>query len=276
MNLSLGFSPCPNDTFIFDAMINNKIDTEGLSFEVTIADVEELNRRAFRRSLDITKLSYFAYTHLVDDYILLTTGSALGNNCGPLLISKPEYLKSTIENLTIAIPGKYTTANFLLSLAYPSATKKIEMRFSDIENAILQNKTDAGVIIHENRFTYQAKGLVKILDLGEYWETLTGLPIPLGGIVIKRKMPSDIVHKVNRILRKSVEYAFAHPASSKEYIRQYAQEMDENVRNQHIQLYVNNFTVDLGETGKRAVKTLFSRAYKNKLISNMPENIFLQ
>ncbi|HHT9110671.1 MAG TPA: MqnA/MqnD/SBP family protein, partial [Candidatus Brocadiaceae bacterium] len=193
-----------------------------------------------------------------------------------LLISKPEYLKSTIENLTIVIPGKYTTANFLLSLAYPSATKKIEMRFSDIENAILQNKADAGVIIHENRFTYQAKGLVKILDLGEYWETQTGLPIPLGGIVIKRSVPLDIAQKVNRILRKSVEYAFDYPASSKEYIRQYAQEMDENVRKQHIQLYVNNFTVDLGETGKRAVMTLFSRAYKNKLISHMPENIFLQ
>ena len=185
MNLSLGFSPCPNDTFIFDAMVNNKIDTEGLSFEVTIADIEELNRRAFRRSLDITKLSYYAYAYLIKDYVLLHAGSALGNNCGPLLISKPEYLKSTVENLTIAIPGMYTTANFLLSLAYPDVTKKVEMRFLDIENAILQNKVDAGVIIHENRFTYQLRGLVTILDLGEYWETQTGLPIPLVELLSK-------------------------------------------------------------------------------------------
>lgn len=276
MKLTLGFSPCPNDTFIFDAMVNHKIDTEGLSFEVTIADVEELNRRAFQRSLDITKLSFFAYAYLVNDYILLSAGSALGNHCGPLLISKPVFLKSSVMDLTIAIPGKYTTANFLISLAYPNATKKIEMRFSAIENAILQNKVDAGVIIHENRFTYQAKGLVKILDLGEYWETQTGLPIPLGGIVIRRSIPSDIAQKVNRILRKSVEYAFAYPASSKEYVRQYAQEMDENVRNQHIQLYVNTFTVDLGKVGMRAVKTLFAWAYKNKLISNITEDIFLK
>ncbi|MFO0794633.1 MAG: 1,4-dihydroxy-6-naphthoate synthase [Candidatus Brocadiaceae bacterium] len=276
MNLSLGFSPCPNDTFIFDAMINNKIDTEGLSFEVTIADVEELNRRAFRCSLDITKLSYYAYAHLTKDYILLHAGSALGNNCGPLLISKPAYQRINVADITIAIPGTYTTANFLLSLAYPDATRKVEMRFSDIENAILQNKAKAGVIIHENRFTYQAKGLVKILDLGEYWETQTGLPVPLGGIVVKRKVPLDIAQKVNRILRKSVEYAFAHQASSSKYVRQHAQEMDESVRKQHIQLYVNNFTADLEETGKRAIMTLFSRAYKNKLIPNMPENIFLQ
>ncbi|WKZ18392.1 MAG: 1,4-dihydroxy-6-naphthoate synthase [Candidatus Jettenia sp. CY-1] len=275
MRLTLGFSPCPNDTFIFDALVNKKIDTEGLSFELTIADVEKLNKLAFQHSLDITKVSYYAYACLMQDYIVLDAGSALGNNCGPLLISKPENQNSKIEGLTIAIPGKYTTANFLLSLAFPEAMNKIEMLFSDIENAILQNNVDAGLIIHENRFTYQDKGLIKIIDLGEYWEVKTGLPIPLGGIVIKRSLPSAISQKVNRVLRKSVKYALANPASSREYVRQYAQEMAENVRKQHIQLYVNNYSISLGNTGRNAVKTLFEWAQKNTLIAKTMKDIFL-
>ncbi|NUO10192.1 MAG: 1,4-dihydroxy-6-naphthoate synthase [Candidatus Brocadia sp.] len=275
MRLTLGFSPCPNDTFIFDALVNKKIDTEGLSFELTIADVEKLNKLAFQHSLDITKVSYYAYACLMQDYIVLDAGSALGNNCGPLLISKPENQNSKIEGLTIAIPGKYTTANFLLSLAFPEAMNKIEMLFSDIENAILQNNVDAGLIIHENRFTYQDKGLIKIIDLGEYWEAKTGLPIPLGGIVIKRSLPSAISQKVNHVLRKSVEYALANPASSREYVRQYAQEMAENVRKQHIQLYVNNYSISLGNTGRNAVKTLFEWAQKNTLIAKTMKDIFL-
>ncbi|GAB62750.1 MAG: 1,4-dihydroxy-6-naphthoate synthase [Candidatus Jettenia sp.] len=275
MRLTLGFSPCPNDTFIFDAMVNKKIDTEGLSFELTIADVEKLNKLAFQHSLDITKLSYYAYAYVMQDYILLDAGSALGNKCGPLLISKPENQKSKVEDLVIAIPGKYTTANFLLSLAFPRAINKVEMLFSDIENAILQNKTDAGLIIHENRFTYQDKGLVNIIDLGEYWEAQTGLPIPLGGIVIKRSIPSEISKKVNRILRKSVEYAIANPASSQEYVKQYAQEMSENVRNQHIQLYVNTYSITLGKIGRNAIKTLFEWAQRNKLIAKTIEDVFL-
>lgn len=266
MRLTLGFSPCPNDTFIFDALVNKKIDTEGLSFELTIADVEKLNKLAFQHSLDITKVSYYAYACLMQDYIVLDAGSALGNNCGPLLISKPENQNSKIEGLTIAIPGKYTTANFLLSLAFPEAMNKIEMLFSDIENAILQNNVDAGLIIHENRFTYQDKGLIKIIDLGEYWEAKTGLPIPLGGIVIKRSLPSAISQKVNHVLRKSVEYALANPASSREYVRQYAQEMAENVRKQHIQLYVNNYSISLGNTGRNAVKTLFEWADRKSVV----------
>ena len=207
MKLTLGISPCPNDTFIFDAMVNNKIDMEGMSFELVITDVEKLNKLAFQHALDITKLSYYAYAHVIKDYVLLHAGSALGNNCGPLLISKPGNQESIHERLTIAIPGKYTTANFLLSLAFPRATNKVEMLFSDIENAIMQDKVDAGVIIHENRFTYQDKGLIKIMDLGEYWESQTRLPIPLGGIAMKRNIPSEIARKVNRLLRKSVEYA---------------------------------------------------------------------
>lgn len=275
MKLTLGFSPCPNDTFIFDAIANNRIDTEGLSFEIIIKDVEKLNRLAFRHQLDITKLSYYAYAYLMKDYLLLHTGSALGNNCGPLLVSKPENQKSRVENLTIAIPGKYTTANFLLGLAFPGAVQKTEMRFSDIEDAVVQDKVDAGVIIHENRFTYQDKGLVKIMDLGEFWESRTGFPIPLGGIAVKRNLPVEISQRVNYILRRSVEYAFAHPASSREYVKQHAQEMDESVRNRHIQLYVNNYTLDLGETGKKAVKTLFEWAKRNQLITTIREDIFL-
>lgn len=275
MKLTLGISPCPNDTFIFDAMVNKKIDTEGLSFELVMADVEKLNILAFQHVLDITKLSYYAYAHITNQYVLLDAGSALGKNCGPLFITKPEKQKSDFEGLIIAIPGKYTTANFLLSMAFPTVTSKVEMLFSEIENAIVHDKVDAGVIIHENRFTYEGKGLVKIMDLGEYWETQTGLPIPLGGIAIKRNIPAGIAQKVNLIVRKSVEYALAHPAASREFVRCHAQEMDEIVRNQHIQLYVNNYSVDLGEIGKQAVTTLFAWARRNKLIKDTHENIFL-
>ncbi|KAB2836199.1 MAG: 1,4-dihydroxy-6-naphthoate synthase [Candidatus Brocadia sp.] len=275
MKLTLGISPCPNDTFIFDALVNKKIDTEGLSFELVINDVERLNMLARRHTLDVTKLSYYAYAHVTSQYVLLDAGSALGKNCGPLLISKPENERCDIANLIIAIPGKYTTANFLLSLAFPLVTNKVEMLFSDIENAIVHNKADAGVIIHENRFTYQEKGLVKIMDLGAYWETQTGLPIPLGGIAIKRNVPAGIACKVNRMVRRSVEYALAHPAASREFVRCHAQEMDESVRNQHIQLYVNTYSVDLGEIGKKAVTTLFAWARKSKLIDDIHESIFL-
>lgn len=177
MTLTLGISPCPNDTFIFDAMVHKKIDTEGLSFELIINDVEKLNLLALQHTLDITKLSYYAYAHAINKYVVLDAGSALGKNCGPLLIAKPEYQKRDIGNLVVAIPGKYTTAHFLLSMAFPRVKNKVEMPFSEIENALVHDRVNAGVIIHENRFTYQDKGLVKIMDLGEYWETQTGLPI---------------------------------------------------------------------------------------------------
>ena len=191
MKLTLGFSPCPNDTFIFDAMVHHKIDTEGLEFEVVMEDVEELNQRAFAHELDITKLSFHAYAYLINRYVLLSAGSALGNNCGPLLIAKKEMSEKEINNSKIAIPGKFTTANFLLGLAYPKAQNKIPVLFSEIEEAILSGKVDAGLVIHETRFTYHERGLVKIIDLGEYWEGDTGLPIPLGGIVVKRGLSTE-------------------------------------------------------------------------------------
>jgi len=278
MKLTIGFSPCPNDTFIFDALIHHKIDTEGLDFEVFYDDVETLNQKAFRGELDITKLSYHAFAYAADKYILLDAGSALGFGVGPLLISKQadvSSLISNISNLKIGIPGKYTTANFLLSLAFPDAANKQEIVFSDIENAVLDGRIDIGLIIHENRFTYQDKGLYKIIDLGDFWEKRTGCAIPLGGIVANRNLPLAVQHKINRVLQRSVEFAFANPKSGLEYIRSHAQEMSEEVMYKHIELYVNQFSVDLGAEGKKAVKLLFDTALEKGIIPEIRENLFL-
>src|SRR5476651_1572020 len=281
MKLSLGFSPCPNDTFIFDALIHHKIDTEGLDFEVHYDDVETLNQKAMRGELDITKLSYHAFAYVADKYVLLDAGSALGFGVGPMLICKddPEKLNSNLQsptsNLKIGIPGKYTTANFLLGLAFPNATNKVELVFSDIENAVLDGRVDIGLIIHENRFTYQDKGLKKIIDLGDYWEKQTGLAIPLGGIVANRNLSVDIQHKINRVLRRSVEFAFANPKSGLEFIRQHAQEMSEEVMYKHIELYVNKYSIDLGAEGKKAIKLLFDTAREKEIIPEIKHEIFL-
>jgi 1,4-dihydroxy-6-naphthoate synthase len=298
MKLTLGFSPCPNDTFIFDALIHHKIDTEGLEFEVFYDDVETLNQKALRGELDITKLSYHAFAYVADKYILLDSGSALGFGVGPMLIFKPPIdrffkeddkehyvaesgsgfkvsLNQVISNLKIGIPGKYTTANFLLGLAFPEATNKQELVFNEIEEALLSGKIDIGLIIHENRFTYQDKGLKKIIDLGDYWEKTTGCPIPLGGIVANRNLPADVQHKVNRVLRKSVEFAFENPKSGLEFIRSHAQEMDEAVMYKHIELYVNKYSVDLGEEGKKAVKLLFDTAHEKNIIPVIEQELFL-
>ena len=257
MKLTLGFSPCPNDTFIFDALVHAKVDTEGLIFEVFIEDVEALNQRALNNDLDVTKLSYHAFIHCVKDYALLNSGSALGRNCGPLLIQQGNA--KLTSNSKIAIPGENTTANLLLSIAFPYLQNKLEMLFSDIEQAVIDGEVDAGLIIHENRFTYEERGLEKIQDLGEFWEEETGLPIPLGGIVVKRDFPLEVQQKVQRVLKRSVKYALDHPKSSREYVNFYAQEMNEKVMYEHINLYVNDFSLDLGEEGKRAVEEVFKR-----------------
>ena len=275
MKLTLGFSPCPNDTFIFDAMIHGRIDTEGLTFEAVMEDVEALNQRAFQKELDVTKLSYFAFAHLVDSYALLESGSALGNGVGPLLITKNSDIVNPVNELLVAIPGKYTTANFLFSLAYPAALNKKEMVFNEIENAVITVEVDAGVIIHENRFTYERKGLVKIMDLGEYWETTTGMPIPLGGIVVRRDISLDIQQKIQRVIQRSVRYAFENPLASREFVAQYAQEMDIQVRQQHIDLYVNHFTEALGEEGRTAVELLFKTSIDKKIIPHYTSKIFV-
>lgn len=284
MKLSLGFSPCPNDTFIFDALIHHKIDTEGLEFDVTYEDVESLNTKAFENELAITKLSYHAYAHVTDNYVLLDAGSALGFGVGPLLITKNtelverlsqiSNLKSQPSNLNIGIPGRYTTANFLLGLAFPELTRKQELLFSDIEQALLNNEIDLGLIIHENRFTYAEKGLHKVIDLGDYWEKETGMPIPLGGIVVQRHLPDPVKHKLNRVLRRSVEYALANPESGLEFIRSHAQEMSESVMYQHINLYVNRFSVSLEKEGRMAIQTLFDKATQLGLIPRTKEPLF--
>ena len=261
MKLTLGFSPCPNDTFIFDALVHHKIDTESLEFEVVLADVEQLNKWAIDGKLDVTKLSYHAFTYCVNDYVLLDSGSALGNDCGPLLIKKPETMLTSKSK--IAIPGKYTTANMLLGIAFPEYQNKVETLFSDIEEAILTNKVDAGLIIHENRFTYQDKGLEKVKDLGEFWEEETQLPIPLGGIVVKRALSLAIQQKLERVLRRSVEYAFETPNSSADYVQCYAQEMKKEVVDSHINLYVNDYSVSLGEKGRKAVEMVFEKVGKD-------------
>jgi len=273
--LTIGFSPCPNDTFIFDALVHHKIDTEGLDFEVYLGDVEDLNNKAFNIELDITKISYHAYGYLTNDYVLLNAGSALGKGCGPLLVksSKVESLK--LVEAKIAIPGKMTTANFLLSIAYPEATNKVEMLFSDIENAVLNGDVDAGLIIHENRFTYQDKGLAKIIDLGEYWQNTTGHLIPLGGIIIKRDLPKKIIQKVNRILRKSIEYTFKNPKSPLNYMKENAQEMDKKIMMQHVNLYVNKYSLDLGVEGKEAITKMFNLAQEKGIIPKIEKSIFI-
>lgn len=273
--LTIGFSPCPNDTFIFDALVHHKIDTEGLDFEVYLGDVEDLNQKAFNNALDITKLSYHAYGYLTNNYVLLDAGSALGEGCGPILVTSSKVKSLKLDKAKIAIPGKYTTANFLLSIAYPEATNKVEMLFSDIENAVLENKVDAGLIIHENRFTYQEKGLEKIIDLGEYWENTTGSLIPLGGIVIKRNLPIETIQKVNKLLRKSIEYAFENPESPLEYMQCNAQEMDKKVMMQHVELYVNKYSIDLGIEGKAAISKMFNLAQEKGIIPEIKNSLFV-
>lgn len=276
MELTIGFSPCPNDTFIFDALIHQKVDTEGLQFRPHLADVEELNRLAFQGTLPITKLSYHALGHLIDRYALLESGSALGRNCGPLLIARTPLEASQLADAKVAIPGKYTTANFLFSLAYPQVVQKEELLFSEIEQVVVDGRADAGVIIHENRFTYQNKGLVKIRDLGEYWESTTGYPIPLGGIVVRRDLPRDIQHTIDRVLRRSVTYAQEHPEASRTYVRAHAQEMDEAVMYAHIDLYVNEFTRQLGIEGREAVLHLFKEAQQKGIIPKINQELFIR
>lgn len=275
MKLTLGFSPCPNDTFIFDAMVHGRVDTEGLEFEFYLADVEELNRRAFTGEPDITKMSFYAYAYAAQDYLILDSGSAIGHRNGPLLISKKMTDPSMLKNARIAIPGKYTTANMLFSIVWPDALNKTEYLFSDIERALLNNEVDAGLIIHETRFTYNKKGLLKIADMGEYWEKITGLPIPLGTIVINRRIKTETALKVNRIIKRSLEFAYHDSLASYDFVVANAKEMEGMVMNRHIKLFVNKFTLNLGKEGKRAINELYRIAGEKGLIPPMPEQIFL-
>lgn len=257
MKLSLGFSPCPNDTFIFDALVNKKIDTEGLDFDVHLEDVQTLNNFALEDRLDFSKISYGVMPLLLNTHTLLNSGGAMGNGVGPLLISKNENITAgDVDDLRIAIPGKNTTAYLLFSFVYPNAKNISFYVFNEIEAAVLSGEVDAGVIIHENRFTYKQKGLYKITDLGAEWETKTKSPIALGGIVASNRISKSIMGKVDLLIAKSVEYAFNNYPAISEYVSCHAQEMSETVMRQHIDLYVNNFSRDMGETGKNAIETL--------------------
>lgn len=276
MKLSLGFSPCPNDTFIFDALVHQKIDMEGLTFDVQLADVKELNTWAQAGKLDISKLSFHAYAHVFDQYILLDAGSALGFGCGPLLIAQSPLDESAVNEGPVAIPGELTTAHFLLNLAYPQIKNKRVHIFSDIEAKVLDGSVQAGLIIHENRFTYADKGLVKLIDLGQFWEDKFNLPIPLGGIFCKRSFSPALAQKINRVIRRSVEYAFSNPESPKAYIQAHAQEMDPAVQQKHIDLYVNDFSVDLGEQGRQAIQHLFDFGRNQGIIPLSEKPIFLK
>jgi len=258
MTFTLGFSPCPNDTFIFDALVGKKIDTEGLDFKVVLEDVQTLNQWAMEGRLDISKISYGVLPLVLQQYDLLDAGGALGKGVGPLLIARRPIPLADIPGSTIAIPGQQTTAHLLFSLAFPSATHKKFMVFSSIEEAVLSGQVDAGVIIHENRFTYQQKGLVRLMDLGEYWEKKTGAPIPLGGIVFRRDHDPVIQKKVNTLIRRSLEYAFRHYPDLPAYVKEHAQEMDERVMRQHIDLYVNDYSLSLGSEGRKAIHTLLA------------------
>ncbi|MEN9297761.1 MAG: hypothetical protein RLZZ429_74 [Bacteroidota bacterium] len=261
MTLTLGFSPCPNDTFIFDALVNGKIDTGGISFDVVLEDVQTLNQWAIEGKLDISKISYGVLPLVLQQYKVLNSGGALGKGVGPLLITKHQtWTTEEVNNARIAIPGINTTAHLLFSLAFPSAKNKSFHVFHEIEELVLSGQVDAGVIIHENRFTYQQKGLHKIMDLGDHWEQQTGVPIPLGGIVAHNRLVDSVALQVNDLIKKSVEYAFSHYPEVANYVKENAQEMSEEVMRQHINLYVNEFSIDLGIQGKQAVTTLLNIA----------------
>jgi 1,4-dihydroxy-6-naphthoate synthase len=262
MKLTLGFSPCPNDTFIFDALVNHKIDTGGLEFDVVLEDVQTLNEWALQEKLDVTKISFGVLPLLLNHYTVLNSGSALGKGVGPLLVSNKILDNPSLEDATIAIPGENTTAHLLFSLAYHSVKKKKYMVFHEIENAILDGIVDAGVIIHENRFTYQQKGLKKIMDLGEYWEQQLQIPIPLGGIVAHHRLSENTRLQVDQLIRKSVEYAFEKYPLISDYVQLHAQEMEQEVMKQHIDLYVNDYSINLGTEGRAAIEKLLEVAKK--------------
>ncbi len=269
--MKLGYSFCPNDTFIFYALTHQKIALEQPIQEI-LEDVETLNQWAMQGQLELTKISYHAYAHVMDKYIALRAGGALGRGVGPLLVAKTKL--GDLRGKTIASPGKFTTAQLLLQIAHPEV-KTVFMRYDQIMPSIERGEVDAGLIIHESRFTYQQHGLVKLLDLGEWWEQDTGLPIPLGAILARRDLPQATLEKLNTAVRSSLEYAYAHPNEPKAYIKKHALEMEESVMQAHIDLYVNDFSLDVGQAGQLAVETLFARAAKHGLIQKPKLPIFV-
>ena len=271
--LLLGYSPCPNDTFIFYALVHNKIKGF-VEFSEILRDVEVLNRMALLKELDVTKVSYHALGFLREDYCLLHSGSAIGKRCGPLLVAKKPIETSNLAGKTIAIPGKMTTAYLLLQMFNPDIKKIVEMPFDTIMNAVSLGTVDAGLIIHEGRFTYSAYHLVQVIDLGDWWEKETGFPIPLGGILAKRDLGARLINHVDALLKKSIEYAFQNRELTREYIRIHSQELDNHVIDQHIDLYVNDYTLDIKD-GIAAVKKLLRTADELNLIPHSDKPLFI-
>jgi 1,4-dihydroxy-6-naphthoate synthase len=271
-NLSLGYSPCPNDTFIFYALVHGLVSLADVKITERLEDVETLNALAVKNDLDLTKISYHALGHLRSDYALLRSGGALGRGCGPLVVAREPAAMTDLKGKRLAIPGKLTTANLLLQLYGEGYENPLILPFHEIMTAVARGEVDAGVIIHESRFTYAAHNLVQVLDLGAWWEAETGLPIPLGGILAKRSLGAELIGRIEAALRRSVEYAFSRPEEPRAYIRAHAQEMEDEVINRHIGLYVNEFSLDLGPEGVQAVETLLARAEERHIIpsGNLP------
>lgn len=274
-NLTLGYSPCPNDTYIFYALTHQQVSIPGHTITEQLEDVETLNQLALNGLLDLTKISYHALGHLRDEYTLLRSGGALGRGCGPLVIAPGKTDMAALRGKRIVIPGKLTTANLLLQLYGEGYEDVIIVPFDQIMSVLNRGEADAGVIIHESRFTYQDSGFSEVLDLGAWWEKDSGLPIPLGGILAKRSLGAETIGKVDQAIRASLEYAHKHPEQPRAYIKQHAQELDDAVIDAHIKLYVNDFSLDLGQEGIAAVETLFSRAEERGLIPKSSEPLFL-
>lgn len=275
MKITIGFSTCPNDTYIFDALINGKIDTHGLIFTPLLADVEELNSRALKGDLDITKLSYHAYGHVSKRYKILDSGSALGWGNGPLVVSKRRIYPDEVLHARIAIPGELTTANLLTGMAFPEAKNKKAYLFSDIEEVVLSDEADIGVLIHENRFTYSDRGLKLILDLGEFWDKKTGMPIPLGGIMVNREIEEDKQLLIQKLIRESLVFARENPGSAIGYMRKYAQEMREDILLKHVKTFVNEYSLSLGAEGRQAVNKLLDMGSSMGLFPLPEDEIFV-
>jgi 1,4-dihydroxy-6-naphthoate synthase len=269
--INLGYSFCPNDTFIFYALTHGRIPGETVIEQ--LEDVETLNQWALSGKLEMTKISYHAYAHVRERYVALHSGGALGRGVGPLIVAR-EPLESLVGK-TVAIPGAMTTANLMLTLSQPEGVNTRVMRYDLIMPAIERGEVDAGLIIHESRFTYQQHGLVKLLDLGQWWEGETGLPLPLGAILARRDLGLEKLRELDQAVRSSLEYAYAHPNEPKAYIRQHALEMEDTVMQAHIDLYVNEFSLDVGEEGERAVKELFARAEARGLIPASSLTLFV-
>lgn len=257
MKITVAISPCPNDTFMFDAMLNGRIDTEGLEFEYSMADIEELNAGVTGGGGPmVSKASYAIVPAVTGKYRLLSSGSALGNGNGPLFVAADEDADVADFDMRIAIPGRLTTANLLMERLYPHLSDKEPVLFSDIIAKVEKGEYDAGVLIHEGRFVYRHYGLYLLADLGLEWERRTGLPLPLGAILVSRELPEEVQRRINSVLRRSIEYARANPEASAEFVRSHAQEMDPEVIKSHIGLFVNDYSVDLGDKGRRAVREL--------------------